>query len=89
MEDLVKQAQGLAAQGVSELILIAQDLTYYGLDLYRERKLAELESMTLREKEKEQENEEQQKREDADGQRDGGSSTDRPGKGQWSKKPFK
>ena len=42
MEDLVKQAQGLAAQGVSELILIAQDLTYYGLDLYRERKLAEL-----------------------------------------------
>ena len=42
MEDLVAQAQGLAKQGVSEIILIAQDLTYYGLDLYRERKLAEL-----------------------------------------------
>lgn len=42
IEDLVKQAEGLAAQGVKELILIAQDLTYYGLDLYRERRLAEL-----------------------------------------------
>lgn len=42
MEDLVAQAQGLARQGVRELILIAQDLTYYGLDLYKERKLAEL-----------------------------------------------
>jgi ribosomal protein S12 methylthiotransferase len=42
MEELVKQAEGLAAQGVKELILIAQDLTYYGLDLYRERRLAEL-----------------------------------------------
>lgn len=42
MEDLVKQAQSLAANGVRELILIAQDLTYYGLDIYRERKLAEL-----------------------------------------------
>ena len=42
MEDLVAQAKGLAKQGVSEIILIAQDLTYYGLDLYRERKLAEL-----------------------------------------------
>lgn len=42
MEELVKQAEGLAAQGVVELILIAQDLTYYGLDLYKERKLAEL-----------------------------------------------
>jgi len=42
IEDLVKQAQGLAAQGVKELILIAQDLTYYGLDLYKERRLAEL-----------------------------------------------
>lgn len=42
MEDLVKQAQSLAAQGVRELILIAQDLTYYGLDLYKGRKLAEL-----------------------------------------------
>lgn len=42
MEELVMQAKSLAAQGVRELILIAQDLTYYGLDLYRERKLAEL-----------------------------------------------
>ena len=42
MEELVKQAEGLAAQGVRELILIAQDLTFYGLDLYKERKLAEL-----------------------------------------------
>ena len=42
MEDLVKQAEGLAANGVRELILIAQDLTYYGLDIYRERKLADL-----------------------------------------------
>ena len=32
----------LAAQGVKELILIAQDLTYYGLDIYKERKLADL-----------------------------------------------
>ena len=42
MEDLVKQAQDIAANGVRELILIAQDLTYYGLDIYRGRKLAEL-----------------------------------------------
>ena len=32
----------LAAKGTKELILIAQDLTYYGLDLYKERKLADL-----------------------------------------------
>ena len=42
MEDLVAQAKSLASQGVRELILIAQDLTYSGLDLYRERRLAEL-----------------------------------------------
>lgn len=42
MEELVQQAKSLAAQGVKELMLIAQDLTYYGLDLYKERKLAEL-----------------------------------------------
>ena len=42
MEDLVKQAEGLAAKGVKELILIAQDLTYYGLDIYKKRNLAEL-----------------------------------------------
>lgn len=42
IEDLVKQTEGLAKNGVRELILIAQDLTYYGLDIYRERRLAEL-----------------------------------------------
>lgn len=42
IEDLVIEAQKLAVQGVKELILIAQDLTYYGIDLYGERKLAEL-----------------------------------------------
>lgn len=42
IEDLVSQAKSLAAQGVKELMLIAQDLTYYGLDLYKERKLADL-----------------------------------------------
>ncbi len=42
IEELVKQAQGLAAKGVKELMLIAQDLTYYGLDIYKKRALAEL-----------------------------------------------
>lgn len=42
IEELVKQAQSLAAQGVKELMLIAQDLTYYGLDIYKKRNLAEL-----------------------------------------------
>ncbi len=42
IEELVKQAENLASQGVKELILIAQDLTYYGLDLYKERRLAPL-----------------------------------------------
>lgn len=42
MEDLVSQAEKLAAQGVKELLLIAQDLTYYGLDLYKKRNLDEL-----------------------------------------------
>ncbi len=42
IEDLVIEAEKLAAKGVKELILIAQDLTYYGLDLYKERKLADL-----------------------------------------------
>lgn len=42
IEELVKNAKSLAAQGVKELMLIAQDLTYYGLDLYGERKLADL-----------------------------------------------
>lgn len=42
IEDLVIEAEKLAANGVKELILIAQDLTYYGLDLYKERSLAKL-----------------------------------------------
>ena len=42
MEDLVREAEQLAATGVRELILIAQDTTFYGLDLYRRRALAEL-----------------------------------------------
>ena len=42
IENLVTEAEKLAANGVKELILIAQDLTYYGLDLYKERRLADL-----------------------------------------------
>ena len=42
IEDLVIEAKKLASNGVKELILIAQDLTYYGLDLYKERRLADL-----------------------------------------------
>lgn len=42
MENLIEEARGLAAAGVKELIVIAQDTTYYGLDLYGRRALAEL-----------------------------------------------
>lgn len=42
MEDLVKEASNLAKHGVKELILIAQELTYYGLDIYKKRMLPEL-----------------------------------------------
>jgi ribosomal protein S12 methylthiotransferase len=42
IEDLFKEAQLLAQKGVTELILIAQDLSYYGLDLYKKQALAEL-----------------------------------------------
>ncbi|MEO6132939.1 MAG: 30S ribosomal protein S12 methylthiotransferase RimO [Saprospiraceae bacterium] len=42
MESLVKEATHLANRGVKELILIAQELTYYGLDLYQRRALPEL-----------------------------------------------
>ena len=42
IEDLVTEAAKLAKDGVKELILIAQDLTYYGLDLYKSRRLADL-----------------------------------------------
>ena len=42
IENLVKEAQNLAEKGIKELILIAQDLTYYGLDIYKKRALADL-----------------------------------------------
>lgn len=42
IENLVIEAEKLAANGIKELILIAQDLTYYGLDLYKKRALADL-----------------------------------------------
>ena len=42
IEDLVAQAKSLASRGVKELMLIAQELTYYGLDLYKERALPQL-----------------------------------------------
>ena len=42
IEELVSQAKTLATKGVKELILIAQDLTYYGLDIYKKRNLSEL-----------------------------------------------
>jgi len=42
IEELVRRAEGLAAKGTKELILIAQDLTYYGLDIYKKRELARL-----------------------------------------------
>ena len=42
IEKLVRETELLAKNGVKELILIAQDLTYYGLDIYKKRNLAEL-----------------------------------------------
>jgi len=42
IEDLVDRAKLLAAKGTKELLLIAQDLTYYGLDIYKKRELAKL-----------------------------------------------
>ncbi|MBD0276775.1 MAG: 30S ribosomal protein S12 methylthiotransferase RimO [Flavisolibacter sp.] len=42
IEDLVKEAESLAKKGVKEIMLIAQELTYYGLDLYKKRMLADL-----------------------------------------------
>lgn len=42
IEDIVTEAEKLAANGIKEIMLIAQDLTYYGLDLYKKRALAEL-----------------------------------------------
>jgi len=42
IEELVKEAEGLVKKGVKEVMLIAQELTYYGLDLYKKRMLADL-----------------------------------------------
>ena len=42
IEDIVKEAEGLVKRGVKEIMLIAQELTYYGLDLYKKRMLADL-----------------------------------------------
>lgn len=42
IEDIVTEAKALAAKGVREIILIAQELTYYGLDIYKKRALADL-----------------------------------------------
>lgn len=42
MEDLVKEAEGLVRKGVKEVMLIAQELTYYGLDIYKKRMLGDL-----------------------------------------------
>lgn len=42
IEDIVEETKKLAEKGVKEIIIIAQDLTYYGLDLYKDRRLGEL-----------------------------------------------
>ena len=42
MEEVIAEAEQLAADGVRELIVVAQDTTYYGMDLYGEPRLAEL-----------------------------------------------
>ncbi len=42
IEDIIAEAESLVTQGVKEIILIAQELTYYGLDIYKKRALAEL-----------------------------------------------
>lgn len=42
MDDLVKEAEGLVRKGVKEIMLIAQELTYYGLDIYKKRMLPDL-----------------------------------------------
>ncbi|MET0392095.1 MAG: MiaB/RimO family radical SAM methylthiotransferase, partial [Chitinophagaceae bacterium] len=42
MEEIVKEAEGLVRRGVKEIMLIAQELTYYGLDIYKKRMLPDL-----------------------------------------------
>src|SRR5450759_1311913 len=48
IEELVKEASELAKKGVKELILIAQDLSYYGIDIYKKQSLPELVSQLLK-----------------------------------------
>ena len=42
MEEIVREAEGLVKKGVKEIMLIAQELTYYGLDIYKKRMLSDL-----------------------------------------------
>jgi ribosomal protein S12 methylthiotransferase len=42
IDDIIKEAEGLVKRGVKEVMLIAQELTYYGLDLYKKRMLSDL-----------------------------------------------
>ena len=42
IEELVKEAESLVSKGVKEMMLIAQELTYYGLDIYKKRMLPDL-----------------------------------------------
>src|SRR5262249_24961078 len=42
IDEIVKEARNLVKNGVKEILLIAQELTYYGLDIYKERKLGDL-----------------------------------------------
>jgi ribosomal protein S12 methylthiotransferase len=42
IEEIIAEAEGLARRGVKEVMLIAQELTYYGLDIYKKRMLADL-----------------------------------------------
>jgi ribosomal protein S12 methylthiotransferase len=42
IEEIIKEAEGLVRRGVKEIMLIAQELTYYGLDIYKKRMLADL-----------------------------------------------
>ncbi len=42
IEEIIKEAEGLVKRGVKEIMLISQELTYYGLDIYKKRMLADL-----------------------------------------------
>ena len=47
IEEVIREARELAADGVKELVIVAQDTTYYGVDLYGEPRLVELLSAAL------------------------------------------